>query len=157
MGPDNGLLYPAASKDRIKEVRVLHSDYDGVSKTFHGRDVFSKAVAWLDAGEPFKSLGEKSSLKSELFFHRKGSEGEVTRVDNFGNIVTNIPPSGKISYLVSSKNFSKNLNFYETYSDAEDKTPFVIVGSCNTMEISVKNGSAISLLKISQGDKIKME
>ena len=78
-------------------------------------------------------------------------------MDNFGNIVTNMHHSGKTIYSVSSKKFSESLNFYETYIDAKDNIPFIIVGSCNTLEISVKNGSAHGLLQINQGDKIKIE
>jgi S-adenosylmethionine hydrolase len=41
VGPDNGLLYPAAAEDGIERVYRILID-EGVSKTFHGRDIFAE-------------------------------------------------------------------------------------------------------------------
>jgi S-adenosylmethionine hydrolase len=61
VGPDNGLLLPAAdSLGGVVEATVLtNRDYQvhPVSNTFHGRDVFAPAAAYLAAGTPSGSSG----------------------------------------------------------------------------------------------------
>src|SRR5436305_15138481 len=61
VGPDNGLLLPAA--DAFGGVAQAHelanADYSlqPVSRTFHGRDLFAPAAAHLAAGVPLDALG----------------------------------------------------------------------------------------------------
>jgi S-adenosylmethionine hydrolase len=61
VGPDNGLLLVAA--DRLggiaEAVEIANQDYllTPVSRTFHGRDVFSPAGAHLAAGVELRELG----------------------------------------------------------------------------------------------------
>ena len=61
VGPDNGLLLPAA--DTLGGVAAAHElanpEYalDMVSRTFHGRDLFSPAAAHLALGVPLDELG----------------------------------------------------------------------------------------------------
>ena len=61
VGPDNGLLIPAAEKlGGIAEARELaNPEYalESVSRTFHGRDLFSPAAAHLALGVPLSALG----------------------------------------------------------------------------------------------------
>src|ERR687898_2055175 len=69
VGPDNGLLIPAA--ERLGGIAAAHELTNAayaltpVSATFHGRDVFSPAAAHLALGLPLAELGpavEPSSL-----------------------------------------------------------------------------------------------
>src|SRR5436190_3464177 len=61
IGPDNGLLLPAA--DRFGGVAEAHElanpayALEHVSRTFHGRDLFSPAAAHLALGVPLQELG----------------------------------------------------------------------------------------------------
>src|SRR5207302_3998610 len=61
VGPDNGLLLPAV--DRHGGVALAHElanpayALERVSRTFHGRDLFSPAAAHLAAGVPISELG----------------------------------------------------------------------------------------------------
>ena len=61
IGPDNGLLVPAAEKlGGIAEVRALENHdlwLPTVSHTFHGRDIFSPVAAHLAAGVAFETVG----------------------------------------------------------------------------------------------------
>jgi S-adenosylmethionine hydrolase len=61
VGPDNGLLLVAAdSLGGIEEaVEIANEDYmlTPVSRTFHGRDIFSPAGAHLAAGVELRELG----------------------------------------------------------------------------------------------------
>ena len=63
VGPDNGLLLPAA--ERLGSVDAAHElanpDYalDTVSRTFHGRDLFSPAAVHLARGVAIGELGAR--------------------------------------------------------------------------------------------------
>ena len=154
VGPDNGLLYKAAAEDKITAVVKL-SDKNA-SMTFHGRDIFAKAAAMLEKGARIESLGEKTTIKTKLDFHLSGREGEIVRIDNFGNIITNLSSFEKSSYKVKAKNFSQKLNFYKTYDSAPSNKLFLIKGSSGTLEISAKNSSASEKLTMQVGDKIEI-
>lgn len=155
IGPDNGLMWPAANDDKI--VGIIELSTEDASSTFHGRDVFSKAAARLDSGADFFELGKKISEIEKLDFHLKGREGEIVRIDNFGNIITNLNPLNKTSYNLKSKKINKRLNFYKTYAGAKDNELFLITGSAGTLEISLKNKNANKKLKFNVGDKIEIK
>lgn len=61
VGPDNGLLLPAADKlGGLVEARALENRslwLPSVSRTFHGRDIFSPVAAHLANGTPFEAVG----------------------------------------------------------------------------------------------------
>ena len=63
VGPDNGLLIPAAERAGIEAAHELaNPDYalDSISRTFHGRDLFAPAAAHLAAGVAIGELGPPS-------------------------------------------------------------------------------------------------
>ena len=60
VGPDNGLLLPAAERAGIVEARELANPayaLESISRTFHGRDLFAPAAAHLANGVPLADLG----------------------------------------------------------------------------------------------------
>lgn len=154
VGPDNGLMYKAIAEDRI--VVAVKLPAKNASMTFHGRDVFAKAAAYIEKGVKIEQLGEKTDVKTKLDFHLKGRQGEIVRIDNFGNIITNLSSSNKKMYNVRTKSFNKSLGFCRTYDSAPSSKLFVIKGSSDTLEISVKNSSAARRLKLEVGDKIEI-
>ena len=153
VGPDNGLMYKAIVDDGIVEIAGLSSE--NASKTFHGRDVFAKAAARLEKGENLGKLGHKTYIRKNLDFYLDGRKGEVVRIDNFGNIITNLPSLNKKQYGLKFSNIQKNLKFYDTYEEAGSDL-FVILGSGNTLEISLKNGRASEKLKLGVGDIMEL-
>jgi hypothetical protein len=85
VGPDNGLLIPAAE--------ASGGVVEPVSRTFHGRDVFAPAAARLAAGMPLSELGpaiEPARLvRRATPDHRlEGTllHAAVQYIDRFGNI-----------------------------------------------------------------------
>lgn len=154
VGPDNGLMYKAAVEDKI--IAAVKLPVKNASMTFHGRDIFAKAAAQLEKGTKIELLGEKTNIKTKLDFHLSGREGEIVRIDNFGNIITNLSSLNKSSYKIKTKNFNLKLSFYRTYDLAPSSKPFLIKGSSGTLEISVKNSSASEKLMLQTGDKIEI-
>jgi len=60
VGPDNGLLLPAASRQGVDQAHELaNPEYalGSISRTFHGRDLFAPAAAHLATGVPLEELG----------------------------------------------------------------------------------------------------
>ena len=154
VGPDNGLMYKAAVEDKI--VTAVKLPVKNASITFHWRDIFAKVAAQLEKGLKIGRLGKKATIKTKLDFYLRGREGEVVRTDNFGNIITNLSSLNKDSYFVKTKNFNKKLDFYETYDEAPSNNLFIIKGSSNTLEISIKNSNAAGKLKLKPQDKIEI-
>src|SRR5690606_2473948 len=100
VGPDNGLLIPAARHLGEMEVyEITNSELmlkSGVSATFHGRDIFAPVGAYLSKGISIETVGPRISDFVDLDFGNFGIDGpfligEVIFADSFGNIITNIP------------------------------------------------------------------
>jgi S-adenosylmethionine hydrolase len=157
VGPDNGLLYPAASEDGIERVYRILID-EGVSKTFHGRDIFAKAAAYHEAGTlGVMSTELKPGLDQALVFHQEGREGEVVRIDKFGNIITNIPPAKQTKYQLAIRNEQRDLSLFETYEYGPEDGVFLVVSSYETLEIAAKNRPATDILALDVGERITIE
>src|SRR5205085_2131492 len=101
VGPDNGLLIPAA--ERLGGIQSAHElanpDYalDSVSRTFHGRDLFSPAAAHLARGLDPAALGPPLDpaqlVRLELPAPEVGPNrvrATVLYVDRFGNVALNL-------------------------------------------------------------------
>ncbi len=154
VGPDNGVLYPAATEDGIEQIFRIKVD-EGGSHTFHGRDVFAPAAAYLYAGGVGRLLESYAeTLTTPLEFHLEGREGQVVRVDRFGNIVTNLPPMDKTQYVIRYKGTEREMRWHRTYSDASFGELFLVTGSAGTLEVSLREGSAASVLGLTAGDII---
>lgn len=159
LGPDNGLLSPAAARAGIVDTVELAVPPEA-SPTFHGRDVFAPAAAKLAAGLPFRELGKPVVPKVNFAFYLNEREGEVVTIDRFGNVITNIPPlPNRRKYAVSltrggKSYFRSKLPFCPAYALAPEGVLFLITGSSSTLEISVKNGSAASRLGVEVADRV---
>ena len=151
VGPDNGLLFPAAQQDRIRQVYRIPVPA-AASATFHGRDVFAKIAAKLDSGIAAGKLGNRITNFEKLQFYLKGREGEIVRIDRFGNIITNLPPLRKPMYKTSLAGMP--LDFYRTYAEAPENELFIIRGSAGTLEVAMKNRPAAAKLKCRVGDRV---
>jgi S-adenosylmethionine hydrolase len=154
VAPDNGLLWETLKDQNVLSIRRLPVPKDA-SRTFHGRDIFAKAAANIDLNSD-STPGEQIEEMAQLEFYRNGREGIVMRIDSFGNIVTNLPTLNKDTFLVQVNEKKYTMSFHETYSDAKGDKLFLIEGSCNTLEISLKNGSANGMLCLKAGHTISI-
>ncbi len=97
VGPDNGLLWPAAqlAGGSIEAVEIGRSPFrlEPVSATFHGRDIFAPVAARLAAGAALSDAGEP--LDSDRLVRlelprpqvREGAlVARVVYIDGFGNL-----------------------------------------------------------------------
>ena len=154
VGPDNGLLWETLKEQGIIDIRQIPIPKDA-SRTFHGRDVFAKAAANIDIGN-FKTIGEKINEIEKLELYKEKREGIVVRIDGFGNIITNLAKQKKDKYSVAIGDKKYTMHYYPNYHTAKDNELFLLEGSNNTLEISLKNGNANDRLHIKTGEKIKI-
>jgi S-adenosylmethionine hydrolase len=154
VAPDNGLLWETLNEQDIIETREV-SVPKNASRTFHGRDVFAKAAAEIDLGR-FNELGRKIEKIEKFQLYLKNREGVVTRIDRFGNIITNLTSSHKDTYSVETADKKYQMNFHPIYEAAAENELFLIEGSCNTLEISLKNDNANKILHLKPGARIKI-
>ncbi|MFN2435929.1 MAG: S-adenosyl-l-methionine hydroxide adenosyltransferase family protein [Desulfotignum sp.] len=164
VGPDNGMLWPAASRNNI--CRVIHltrSRYflPRVSATFHGRDIFAPVAAHLSAGIDPGAFGpEVSGLTRFAFTEPEPFEDglilSIRHIDTFGNVGLNLTleqfmPFVEHGFLMQI-NQTKINRYYDTYAAAPEKTFFVIADSAGFVEIAIKNGHAASQLDVDKQD-----
>jgi len=155
VAPDNGLLWETLNGQDIIQIRKL-SVPENASRTFHGRDLFAKAAAEIDLGG-FDNLGRKIDKIEKFKLYQQDREGIVVRIDRFGNIITNLKSSHKEIYSVETADKKYQMNFYSTYDAATENELFLIEGSCNTLEISLKNDNVNNKLQLEPGAKIKIK
>ena len=167
VGPDNGVLILAAQNQGIEHIYELTNPkfmLPKVSSTFHGRDIFAPAAAYLDRGVkpsefgpeiPMLVIPEFSNVK-----RRNGSLlGEVMHVDGFGNIITNISQK-EIDHAkevnVKLQNHTLNLAFAKTYAQAKPQQPIALIGSHGFLEIALNQDSAAEKFQVKAEDKIEV-
>lgn len=163
VGPDNGLFTMLLKEVRIKRVIEINSGlFRGISNTFHGRDIFAPVAAQLSRGVPSKKFGDEIApdklqfLKiSESVIEGDKINGRIIYIDNFGNLITNIPASAlkakRIRVLIKNRRIS---GLKRTYGDAPKGNLLALINSSGLLEISLNSGSAVKLLKCRQGEKV---
>jgi S-adenosylmethionine hydrolase len=167
VGPDNGLLHLAANEAgirRIVELRAPKYRLTNVSSTFHGRDIFAPAAAWLWSGTPTTSLGPTMARMEQLSIGtpvKRGRtlEGTVIYIDGFGNLVTNIDraslrafaASFRVTRLSVTISNGASMEIVQAYGDAPTGAPLAILGSFELLEIAVRDGNAASVFGLAEG------
>jgi S-adenosylmethionine hydrolase len=162
VGPDNGLL--AVSIGPIDEAFRIDAgamELPPPSMTFHGRDLFAPAAAWLAAGREPAGLGPRVSPDVPARYSPPAAErlggairGEVLRADHFGNLITNIPsswvsPTALVE--IAGEVISGLRTHYGTVGHGE---LLALVGSGGTLEISVRSESAAARLGVGRGASV---
>jgi S-adenosyl-L-methionine hydrolase (adenosine-forming) len=174
VGPDNGLLWLAASEAGIKRVVKLTSPrhrLTNVSATFHGRDIFAPAAAYLWRGTPISALGpalrSTSIVTLELPSPTESSRelrGEVVYVDGFGNLVSNIDRQAAEQFGSRFRHKSLSvrikggaaMGILDTYGDAPKGASLAIFGSFNLLEIAIRNGNAAAKFAAGPGTPVSV-
>lgn len=166
VGPDNGLLYPAATRLGIVEVRRLEREeylIHPVSQTFHGRDLFAPVAAHLASGVSPQDLGPVQPELEPLPVPEpwlEGGElrGEVIYADHFGNLITNISVGALVGFprrgLSVSIGQMRISEIVPAYASVPEGSPLAIIGSWNLLEIAVRNGNAAERLGASTGSAV---
>jgi S-adenosylmethionine hydrolase len=167
LAPDNGVLkYVFDKHPEAKVVRVTNPLYflDPVSRTFHGRDIFAPTAAYWAKGISIEKMGEPcdSYIRGEVNHPIKDIgtiTGSIIYIDGFGNGITNISEAmienkKNVRIKVNHKNIDR---ICLSYQDVAVGEPLALIGSQNTLEISVRNGNAQKQLNLHVGDTITIK
>jgi S-adenosyl-L-methionine hydrolase (adenosine-forming) len=169
VGPDNGIFSGVIRKaNKPITVRQL-TDHrywrSRVSQTFHGRDIFAPVAAHLSLGIDPSALGPELPEPVELPTHSAVTfenrwQGEVQFVDDFGNLITNIPAC-KLKLLPVKVSVAGVpgviLRWVRTYSDATQGELVSLFSSDGYFEIAEVNGNAAKRLGVAAGAVVELE
>ena len=179
VGPDNGLLDPAArvlGEPRAYEIanpRYLRGE---ISHTFHGRDVFAPVAAHLARGVPPEEigapLGDRGWVALGVDFQggRWDPEtgaflGQIVYIDRFGNAITNVPTErfrervgfdARVELSLRGAAATRTVRLRRSYGFAERGELLLVPGSHGLIEVSVREGSARELLGLRVNDPLAL-
>ena len=137
-----------------------------VSETFHGRDVFAPVAAHLANGLTPEEFGPQITDPvvpqfTKVTRNHDAVSGEVLHVDDFGNIITNIPGKDLTTFRggmvqVSLSSQRQQMKVLGTYADARLNELLVLVGSHGYAEIAINQGNAAERFQAKAGDAIAL-
>jgi len=170
VGPDNGLLAPAAAMaggaGRAVELTEPRFHLPAPGATFAGRDVFAPVAAHLCNGVDLAELGEEidvGSLVPQLVPvpREDGSDliSEVLWVDHFGNAQLNIGPDDLEGWgevvRVHLPDEVRSAVVSTTFADIGGGIGLV-VDSYGMLAVSLDRRSAAEELRLAAGDEVRL-
>ncbi|MCW3995116.1 MAG: SAM-dependent chlorinase/fluorinase [Candidatus Bathyarchaeota archaeon] len=168
VGPDNGILLLAAQNQGIEHIyEIANHEFmlPKVSDTFHGRDVFAPAAAYLDNGVNPHAFGPQINdaviPRFATVAHKEGwLVGEVLHVDGFGNVITNIQTPEVIEKQYIDVKFCQTFikpKIAKTYAQTPRHQAIALIGSHGFLEIALNQGNAAKKFHVKTGDKIEVK
>jgi S-adenosyl-L-methionine hydrolase (adenosine-forming) len=175
VGPDNGLLIPAAEKlGGIAEAHELaNPDYalESVSRTFHGRDLFAPAAAHLALGVPLGELGPPVDPDALARLDIPQPDVGTTRIhstvlsiDRFGNIGLNLDrahleeagvvPGTRVELQTGSERYYAVAA--RTFADARPGDIILYEDAYRNISIAINGGNAAEMFGIREGQDIRI-
>jgi S-adenosylmethionine hydrolase len=175
VGPDNGLLVPAAEScgGVARAHELANPDYalPSVSRTFHGRDLFSPAAAHLALGVELDELGppldSDALARLDLPEPELGSSrirATVLYVDRFGNVQLNlrrdhlehagIEPGRQVELELAGERYYAVAA--RTFADARRGDIILYEDSYRSVAIAINGGDAGSMLQVSPGQELRI-
>ena len=180
VGPDNGLLMPAAeSLGGIDEARILQNPdwrLAHTSETFHGRDVFAPAAAHLALGAPFEAAGPVVSPTTleplrfpEAIVADDALETAVLYVDSFGNLRLAATPADLERAIGSPDAVDVEVELHRpdgrpptrervplarTFGDVERGRPLLYTDSSGQLAYADSEGSAAARLGVAEDARV---
>jgi S-adenosyl-L-methionine hydrolase (adenosine-forming) len=173
VGPDNGLLLPAAERfgwvTEAVEISTSSWRLEPVSATFHGRDLFAPVAARLAAGEALADAGTPLDpdelVRLELPEPRKGREqGQLVAhamvIDGFGNVQLDARPAdleeARLGHEVAVGN-GRSARYLRTFADAEPGELLLYEDATGMLALAVNGGWADKELGgLEPGDEVRL-
>lgn len=159
IAPDNGLLGEVWHQPGEGELRAIDLEHLGLrpaSRTFHGRDVFAPLAGNIASGRiGFTSVGPRVSDLVQVP-PLGNSHPRVIHVDNYGNLVTNVPLAAIVN-VRSVRVAGRTVPIRGTYGEAPKGSLLALVNSYDLLEIAENQGSAAATLGIGRGAEITLE
>lgn len=176
VGPDNGLLSPAAQEaGGINEaVDIARSPWrlEPVSATFHGRDIFAPVAAHLAAGGTLDQAGgpldpdELITLELPRPVRERGALiAHAIAIDRFGNVqldagfedlIESELGLGSVAMLEPRGDEARRAHYVRTFADVEPGELLLYEDADRSVAVAVNHGSAAELLRLVVGDELGM-
>lgn len=174
VGPDNGILVPAAEAvGGISEAVLLTNGryhVHPVSNTFHGRDVFSPVAAHLASGVELSELGDAAEPSSLARFDPPGAEevgdGEgvtahILSVDRYGNARLSISQEESgleygATLGVDVGDGEMEVRYVETFGSAKAGELVLVPDSHWRLSLAINKGNAAQALGLKIGRKVRI-
>ncbi len=168
VGPDNGLITLLVRRARHENqdcafVHLTRREFwlAEVSRVFHGRDIFAPVAAHLARGVAIDDLGSAVQDVVLLEFAEpqstpSGLRGEVTTIDHFGNVLTNIEPmhvAGRRVVQVQVNECQID-GVVETFGEGESGALVALWSSDGHLCLAEVNGSAARRVRAHPGDPV---
>jgi S-adenosylmethionine hydrolase len=163
VGPDNGLLVPAAAAlgGITTAVHLTNDEWFAprVSSTFHGRDIFAPVAARLASGASLAAAGppiDDLVRLPEPYVEPTpgGLIAEVLTIDRFGNVqlaaAADLLPPAPLSLTVEGVGAARTT----TFGDAPAGALVLLTDSAGYLAVAVNGGSAAALLSLTPGDRV---
>ena len=174
VGPDNGLLLPAAERSGIREAHeIVNPAYalEPVSRTFHGRDIFAPAAAHLARGVEPGELGPPIDPAVLVRLERPEPELRATRiaatvlyVDSFGNMQLNlrrehlddagVQPGARVELELAGQRYYATAA--RTFSDARRGDLVLYEDSYRNVAVAMNGGNAAEMLAARAGQELRV-
>ena len=176
VGPDNGLLAPAAAMlgGSRRVVSITNAEYQLVAPgpTFAGRDVLAPAAAYLATDTPLEALGaaiDPATLVPGLVGLPNTTESgildaEVWWVDRFGNCQLNVGPEELVALgaepgglvEVRAGDRAKSARWVHTYADAKPSELVMLVDSYGLISLALDRRSAAAEYGLGSGSGVSL-
>ena len=163
VGPDNGLLIPAAESlgGIATAVHLTNEEWFAphVSATFHGRDIFAPVAARLASGASLLAAGDliDDVVRLPLPYVEQTPGrlvAEVLTIDQFGNVQLaaspDLLPLDVLALTVESVDATRT----STFGDAPAGALVLLTDSAGYLAAAVNGGSAANLLSLIPGDRV---
>ena len=143
VGPMNG-LFDMVFEEKPYCVDISNHPYilKPTSSTFHGRDIFAPACAYIHKFKSIEFLGPKIDYVYHLDIPKpllkdNTIEGKILFYDKFGNAITNVRCKS-IKYAIID---DKKVEYFEYFSKAPKQSPGITCGSFGYLEFFINQGS----------------
>lgn len=170
VGPDNGLLVPAAMESggirRAFDISDRRFMLTPVSRTFQGRDVFAPAAAHIAAGVDPAEMGPEVPSEDlarleipKAWVHDDHLHAEVLQVDRFGNLQLNLARDhlqqlsieGGDRLEVRLEGHRLQVPLADTFADVASGEFVMIEDSYAYVSLAVNKGDAAARLRARPG------
>jgi S-adenosylmethionine hydrolase len=173
VGPDNGLLMPAAERlagvAEAVDIGESPERLEPVSRTFHGRDIFAPVAAALAAGESLSNVGEPlavSQLRRIGLPSAQMGDGLLTvhvlRSDTFGNLILDATNEQLMALgavpgdvlTVSHAGAVRTARYAATFAEVTPGELLIYEDATRMVALAVNRGSAAELLGAGADDEL---
>ena len=152
VGPDNGLLSIVWSRGTMKSAWRITEWADGVSVSFHGRDVFAPMAAAVVTGE-FPNENVESIGAPQVML--PGTDlAQIVYVDHYGNAFTGLRGDGLPTNRTLRVRWI-DIRHARVFADAEPGRAFWYVNSMGLVEIAIPAASAAEMLGLRVGQTVE--